>query len=94
MTLEKLDLHLFISGQVQGVSYRANAARMGSTHGLSGWVRNLPDGRVELLAQGEEKNLRNFLAWVHQGPAQARVDHVETHWAPADVELSDFQVRD
>lgn len=90
----KLDLHLFISGQVQGVSYRANAARMGSTHGLSGWVRNLADGRVELLAQGEEKSLRNFLAWVHQGPAQARVDHVEAHWAPAEAELSGFQIRD
>ena len=88
-----LDLHLFISGQVQGVSYRINAARMAATLGLTGWVRNLADGRVELLAQGEEKSLRNLLTWAHQGPSQARVDHVETSWVESDGSLPDFQIR-
>lgn len=89
----RLDLHLFISGQVQGVSYRINAARMAGTLGLTGWVRNLADGRVELLAQGEEKSLRNLLTWAHQGPSQARVDHVETSWVDSDGPLADFQIR-
>lgn len=87
------DLHLFISGKVQGVSYRANAQRMAIMQGLAGWVRNLPDGRVEIFAQGEEKNLRNLLAWAHQGPAQSRVDHVETQWAEAEDVLQDFHIR-
>ena len=87
------EMHLFISGQVQGVSYRANATRMASMLGVSGWVRNLPDGRVEIVAQGEEKALRNFLAWVHQGPAQSRVDHVETHWDEPTEDQPDFHIR-
>ncbi len=89
----KHSLHLFVSGKVQGVSYRANAERMAITLGLCGWVRNLADGRVEILAQGEEKNLRNFLAWVHQGPSQSRVDHVETHWDEATEILQGFHIR-
>ncbi|MGH8491933.1 MAG: acylphosphatase [Moraxellaceae bacterium] len=91
--LMKTELHLFISGQVQGVSYRVNAVRMASMLSLTGWVRNLADGRVEALAQGEEKALRTFLAWAHHGPSQARVDHVETHWNEGLEKLQDFQIR-
>lgn len=90
---EKKQLHVFISGTVQGVSFRANALRMASMLGLSGWVRNLPDGRVELMAHGEEKALRNLLAWAHHGPTQSRVDHVETHWDESQEEWQDFQIR-
>lgn len=86
-------LHLFVSGKVQGVSYRANAERMARMLGVSGWVRNLPDGRVEILAQGEEKSLRSYLAWVHQGPSQSRVDHVESHWDDCTEILQDFHIR-
>ncbi|HEX4869171.1 MAG TPA: acylphosphatase [Moraxellaceae bacterium] len=89
----KQELHLFITGRVQGVSYRANAAGMAQRLGLCGWVRNLADGRVELLAQGEEKPLRSLLAWAHQGPANARVEHVEAHWAEPGQNLADFSVR-
>lgn len=87
------ELHLFITGRVQGVSYRANAAAIAQKLGLTGWVRNLPDGRVELLAQGEEKALRNLLTWAHQGPALARVDHVEAHWGEAAEPQPGFQIR-
>ena len=87
------ELHLFISGKVQGVCYRINAQHMASMQGLAGWVRNLPDGRVELFAQGDEKALRNLLAWAHQGPAQSRVDHVETHWTEAEELLQGFHIR-
>jgi acylphosphatase len=89
----KQELHLFITGLVQGVSYRANAAGMAERLGIAGWVRNLPDGRVELLAQGEDKALKSLLAWVHEGPSQARVDHVEAHWAEPLELLPDFRIR-
>lgn len=87
------ELHLFITGRVQGVSYRANAAFTAEKLGLTGWVRNLADGRVELLAQGEEKTLKSLLAWAHEGPALARVNHVEAHWSPASERLPDFRIR-
>lgn len=87
------ELHLIISGRVQGVSYRANAAATAQRLGLAGWVRNLADGRVELLAQGEEKPLRTLLAWAHQGPALARVEHVDARWGEATQLLSGFDVR-
>lgn len=87
-------LHLFITGLVQGVSYRANAARTARALGLTGWVRNLPDGRVEIHAEGAEKSLRSLLAWAHQGPAQARIDHVDVQWLPARGDHADFLIRD
>lgn len=87
-------LHLFITGRVQGVSYRANAARTAQTLGLSGWVRNLPDGRVELYAEGEEKPLKTLLAWAHEGPAHARIDHIDAQWSPASGAHTNFCIRD
>lgn len=90
----KQELHLYITGRVQGVSFRANAAAMAQRLGLAGWVRNLADGRVELVAQGEEKPLRSLLAWAHQGPSQARVEHVDARWSEAAQNLSGFNVRD
>lgn len=86
------ELHLFIKGRVQGVSYRANAAAMAHRLGLCGWVRNLPDGRVELLAQGDEQVLRRLLTWAHQGPATARVDHMDVHWGEAERLAAGFEV--
>lgn len=86
------ELHLLIKGRVQGVSYRANAAAMARKLGLHGWVRNLPDGRVELLAQGEEKVLKSLLTWAHQGPATARVDHIDVHWGEAARLANGFDV--
>ncbi len=89
----KHELHIVITGHVQGVSYRANAASMAARLGLAGWVRNLADGRVELLAQGEEKALKSLLGWAHQGPSQARVEHVESQWSEPGQNLSDFVIR-
>lgn len=90
----KQELHLLVSGRVQGVSYRANAAGMAQRLGLDGWVRNLADGRVEMLAQGDEKALRALLAWAHQGPALARVEHVDARWSEAPgTALAGFEIR-
>lgn len=87
------ELQLLIQGRVQGVAFRATAAATAQRLGLCGWVRNLPDGRVELLAQGEEPALRTLLAWAHQGPANARVDHVEAQWRVPDRLATGFEVR-
>jgi acylphosphatase len=69
--------HVWITGQVQGVFFRASAEEQGQALRLQGWVRNLPDGRVEALVQGDTDAVATFLAWCRRGPPMARVDHVE-----------------
>lgn len=77
---ELASMHLYIEGRVQGVFYRASARDEARRLGLSGWVKNLPDGRVELLAEGPRDKLERLLAWCRQGPPAARVDDVAVGW--------------
>jgi acylphosphatase len=65
-----------VSGRVQGVYYRASAARRARAAGITGYARNLPDGRVEVLACGSEAALREFIDWLWIGPAAAKVSDV------------------
>ena len=66
-----------VRGRVQGVAYRASTRQEARQLGLAGWVRNLPDGAVELEVQGEPEVVAAFLTWCHQGPPMARVSAVE-----------------
>ncbi|MBM4310946.1 MAG: acylphosphatase [Deltaproteobacteria bacterium] len=66
-----------VSGRVQGVFFRAETREQAQRLGLCGWVRNLPDGRVELLAEGDAQAVRSLIAWCRTGPPHARVDRVE-----------------
>ncbi len=66
----------FVSGKVQGVFFRASTARQAEQLGLRGYARNLPDGRVEVLATGEEAALATLADWLRQGPPRARVDEL------------------
>lgn len=86
-------LHIWVSGRVQGVFYRATAVQVAQSLGLSGWVRNLPDGRVEIVAEGDESALQEFRRWCGQGPAAARVDQMEVKEESASGELTGFSVR-
>ena len=74
----KLCLHIFISGKVQGVWFRASTQSQAEKLGVTGWVRNLPDGRVEVLACGDRAQLTSLVTWLHQGPPDASVSRVET----------------
>lgn len=86
-------LHLLISGRVQGVWYRASTRTRARDLGLTGWVRNLPDGRVEALAEGPGAALEALLAWCHDGPMLARVSAIDTTWGEATGEFSSFEAR-
>ncbi len=66
-----------VSGLVQGVFYRAATQEAARRLGLTGWVRNLPDGRVELVACGDDARLAELEAWLWRGPPHARVERVE-----------------
>lgn len=66
-------VHIVVSGRVQGVGYRAGAQRYATQLGLSGWVRNQPDGSVEILAEGPDEKVEEFLAWCRSGPFMTNV---------------------
>lgn len=69
--------HLFVSGRVQGVSFRASTRRKARELGVKGWVKNLPDGRVEAVAEGEEADVDKLVEWCRHGPRLASVEDVE-----------------
>ncbi|GAO38996.1 acylphosphatase [Sphingomonas changbaiensis NBRC 104936] len=83
---------LLISGRVQGVGYRDWAQSQALAFGLNGWVRNLRDGRVELVASGEDAPLARFVEALRQGPSLARVDAVAEQPGEA-LSVSGFEVR-
>jgi acylphosphatase len=86
-------LHVFIGGRVQGVFFRARTRDTARRLGLSGWVRNLSDGRVEALFEGEEEQLRSALAWCRTGPPRSRPEAVDARWVDGTGEFSDFEIR-
>src|SRR5262245_35588934 len=87
-----LRARLFIEGKVQGVGYRAFAARVASQRGLFGGVRNLDDGRVELEVEGPEGQILMLIEDVTIGQPASRVTSVEVEWSPASGLFSSFQV--
>ena len=85
-------VHLFVTGRVQGVWYRASTHREAGELGLSGWVRNLRDGRVEIVAEGARESLDTLVRWSRHGPPSAQVEDVRVRWGEASGELQGFEV--
>ena len=85
-------MHLFISGKVQGVYFRQNARIVSSRHKVTGWVRNLKDGRVELILEGNEIDVGEVIEWCHVGPAKAIVDDVDIKYQKYIGEFQEFKV--
>ncbi|MFP4133916.1 MAG: acylphosphatase [Halothece sp.] len=83
--------HLWISGKVQGVGYRLSAQNEARKLGVNGWVKNLPDGRVEAVLEGEKAAVEQMMQWCHQGPTSAVVTEVQVQ-EEAPENLSQFQV--
>ena len=88
----KTTVHYLVSGRVQGVYYRASAQREAQRLGLTGWVRNLPDGRVELMASGPSGAMEELRQWLHNGPPRAVVSEVTANIAQ-DGGWTEFSVR-
>jgi len=84
-------LHAYFSGRVQGVGFRYTAADLADELGVVGWVRNLPDGQVELLAEGEEEKLNDLLAQLKKY-FRERISNIEIDWSNASGEFSDFDI--
>ncbi len=86
--------HVFVSGKVQGVYFRQNTMQTAKKHDTAGWVRNLEDGRVEAVIEGDEESVRKVVEWCHQGPAASKVDAVEVRHEAYTGEFSDFVITD
>ena len=84
--------HLWVSGKVQGVWYRGSCADQARALGVSGWARNLADGRVEIVVEGDPEPVDNLVEWCREGPAYARVASVEVQ-LEAPEGLQGFVVR-
>lgn len=86
-------LHAIVHGRVQGVGFRATTLDEARRLSLAGWVRNLRDGTVEVLAEGEEARLKLLSAYLHRGPPGARVAQVVEEWQAAAGAPMPFQYR-
>ncbi len=84
--------HVFVSGTVQGVYYRANTRERAGEHGVDGWVRNLPDGRVEAVFEGPTEAVESMVEWCWEGSPAANVEDVEAEYGePRGIE--GFEIR-
>jgi len=83
---------IIVAGRVQGVFFRASSVQRAMALGVSGWVRNLPDGRVEIVAEGASDAVDALISWARRGPAAARVLSISVHDEPPRGE-SGFGVR-
>ena len=86
-------IHIFITGRVQGVFFRQSTRVMAIKNNVNGWVCNLDDGRVEIIAEGETQNIDNFVTWCKTGPANSRVDEFELLDENYTDEFENFEVR-
>jgi acylphosphatase len=89
---DRARISLLVSGIVQGVNFRYSTYEEARRLGVSGWVRNLPDGRVEVLAEGDRRALEALVDWCRRGPPHASVEAVEARWLAYAGDLEPFTV--
>ncbi len=85
--------HVYVAGQVQGVFFRDSTREKAEQLGLTGWVKNLPDGRVEALFEGPSERIREMIRWCEKGPPHAEVENVDSQFEVSEGDLTSFEVR-
>jgi acylphosphatase len=88
-----VQVHMFADGRVQGVNFRYNTRRYASSLGLKGWVRNLRDGRVEILAQGLQDDIQKLIKYIKGSPGLSQVAKLDIDWEEPLTRLSGFDVK-
>lgn len=86
------ELHIFVTGKVQGVGFRAAVKKQALLHHINGFTRNLPDGRVEICAQGKEDQIFSFLEAVESRPGLGSISHIEKIWKSVQRSYSTFEI--
>ena len=88
----KRRIHLIVHGKVQGINFRYETQFQAKNLGLSGWVKNLSDDTVEVLAEGEEEKLKELARWCSRGPMAATVNKVDAKWLDYKAEFKTFKI--
>ena len=86
-------VHVFYEGRVQGVGFRLTAEEMAQRFSIVGWVKNLRDGRVELVAESTESRLTTFLEAIRSGPMKNFIQHTDVSWSSATDTFDEFEIR-
>lgn len=89
---DKQRIHIIVSGRVQGVFFRDFTRRKAESLGLTGWVRNINQNRVEIIAEGYRQSLLTFIKEVKIGPESSRVDHCDVEWLDYKAEFKSFEI--
>ena len=89
----KVRAHVYISGRVQGVFFRSETDDQARAHQVTGWIRNMSDGRVETVFEGEGTNVKKLIEYCKRGPPGARVTRVDVKWEQVKDEFAGFEVR-
>lgn len=88
----EIRVHVFISGRVQGVFFRKWVKEKTDALGVVGWIKNLADGRVEVIAEGEREKVNRLIKLIKKGPRLAEVRHVDVSWEEATGEFEEFEI--
>jgi len=89
----KARAHVFVSGRVQGVFFRSQTKHSADCHDVRGWVRNLPDGRLEAVFEGEKEGVQTLIEFCKHGPAGARVTNMDLTWEDYIEKFDKFQIK-
>ncbi len=93
MSDDKVRKHIYISGRVQGVGFRANARQKAQAYGIKGWIKNLFDGRVEAVVEGEQDSVQKMVNYLKRGPSFANVTDVEINDEPPTGNFNTFSIK-
>ncbi len=85
-------VQIIVSGRVQGVCFRASTQKTAKQLGIQGWVKNLPDGRVKIIACAEQAQIQQLLTWCQQGPILAKVTNIDVEEVVVDELLTEFKI--
>lgn len=90
---EKIRAHIFVFGRVQGVFFRENTKKKAEKSGVQGWVKNLRDGRVEAVFEGDRQNVEKLVNWARKGPIWAKIEALDVIWEDYQAEFKAFEIR-
>ena len=89
----KVRKHIYISGRVQGVGFRANARQKAQIYGVNGWIKNLLDGRVEAVVEGEGESVQQMIKFLKRGPSFANVTNINIDDEPPTGNFNNFSIK-
>lgn len=92
VSLERARAHVYVSGRVRGVNFRANTRDQARLAGVEGWVRNLADGRVEAVFEGSRAAVQRMVSWCYSGPPASEVERVDVEWEAATNNEGPFSI--